>query len=127
VEPVSLLAIHGTADPEVPLAGGRSQVAQESISYAPFKDDINTWRALDGCSQQQARTAQGRITTTTWTRCSAGSVVEQQLIAGGVHTWPGTTVGVLLGVATEGVKTVPPSTALNASQDIADFFAIHHR
>jgi poly(3-hydroxybutyrate) depolymerase len=54
-------------------------------------------------------------------------VVEQQLIAGGVHTWPGTTVGVLLGVATEGVKTVPPSTALNASQDIADFFAIHHR
>lgn len=107
--------------------GGRSQLAHESISYAPFKDDIAAWRTADGCSQKQTGTTQDLVATTIWPACSSDTIVEQQLITGGVHTWPGTPVGVLLGIATDGFKTIQPSTALNTSQDIANFFESHHR
>ncbi|HKF38291.1 MAG TPA: PHB depolymerase family esterase [Ktedonobacteraceae bacterium] len=123
--PVSVLAIHGTADPEVPLKGGRSLVQQESIAYAPFNDVIAKWRELDHCGSARSVTRSGSPVTT-WT-CQGGSVVSTLVIPGGVHTWPGTFLGVLVGVLSSGPQSYGPEVSVNASQVIADFFAAHQR
>jgi polyhydroxybutyrate depolymerase len=124
-QPVSVLAIHGTADPEVPLKGGRSLVQQESIAYAPFNDVIVKWREIDKCGAEHAVTRSGPPMTT-WT-CQGESVVSTLVIPGGVHTWPGTLLGVLLGVVSAGPQTFGPEVSIDASQVIADFFATHQR
>jgi polyhydroxybutyrate depolymerase len=123
--PVSVLAIHGTADPEVPLKGGKSLVHQESIAYASFNDVIVKWREIDHCGSERSVTRSGSPMTT-WT-CQGGSVVSALVIPGGVHTWPGTLLGVLLGVLSSGPQSYGPEVSINASQVIADFFAAHQR
>lgn len=122
--PVSLLAIHGTADREVPVGGGKSLVSQESISYAPLNDVIARWRALDACESRSSVNVSSSLTSNTWS-CQGGSKVELLLISGGVHSWPGTPVGLLLGLYTAGLPSLGPEASLDASRVIADFFAAH--
>ena len=43
--PVSVLAIHGTADGTIPIAGGKTD-----IIFSPLADVIARWRALDSCT-----------------------------------------------------------------------------
>jgi polyhydroxybutyrate depolymerase len=124
-QPVSVLAIHGTADPEVPLKGGRSLVHQESIAYSSFNDVMAKWREIDQCGSEGSVTRSGSPMTT-WT-CQGGSVVSTLVIPGGVHTWPGTLLGVLVGVVSSGPQTYGPEVSINASQVIADFFEAHPR
>jgi polyhydroxybutyrate depolymerase len=123
--PVSVLAIHGTADPEVPLQGGKSLVQQESIAYAPFNNVIEKWREIDHCGSARSVTRSGSPMTT-W-MCQGGSMVSTLVIPGGVHTWPGTLLGVLVGVVSSGPQSYGPEVSINASQIIADFFATHQR
>jgi polyhydroxybutyrate depolymerase len=123
--PVSVLAIHGTADPEVPLKGGKSLVQQESIAYAPFNDVIATWREIDHCGSARSVIRSGS-SMTTWT-CQGGSAVSTLVIPGGAHTWPGTLPGVLVGVLSSGPQSYGPAVSIDASQIIADFFAAHQR
>jgi len=123
--PVSVLAIHGTADPEVPLKGGKSLVHQESIAYASFNDVIAKWREIDKCGSEWSVTHSG-AQMTTWT-CQGGSAVSALVISGGVHTWPGTLLGVLFGVLSSGPQSYGAEVSINASQVIADFFVAHQR
>ena len=111
--PVSVLAIHGTADGSIPIAGGRRDIA-----YAPMADVIARWRALDACSGSGAVTTDGPRTDTTWA-CSGGAVVETRVVDGGVHAWPGA-------VAPPYATSVVPD-AFDASRLIADFFVAHPR
>ena len=112
--PVSVLAIQGTADPEVPFYGGRTD-----IIYAPFDDVIGVWRDVDACAASSSASASGPTTTTTW-RCRDGSAVETRVIAGGVHAWPGARP-----TAQPLLLSYPPDDSLDASTVIADFFAAH--
>jgi polyhydroxybutyrate depolymerase len=121
--PVSVFAIHGTADPEVPLQGGKSLVHQESIAYAPFNEVIAKWREIDHCGPARSVTRSGSPMTT-W-MCQGGSAVSTLVIPRGVHTWPGTLLGVLVGVLSSGPQSFGPEVSINASQVIADFFAAH--
>jgi polyhydroxybutyrate depolymerase len=57
-------------------------------------------------------------------RGRGGSLVELITIAGAGHQWPGATLNVL---AQKLLHTDPPSTALNATQVIWQFFAAHPR
>ena len=63
---------------------------------------------------------------TTWT-CQGGSAVSTLVIPGGVHTWPGRLLGLLLGVLSSGPQSYAPEVSIDASQVIADFFAAHQR
>ena len=49
--PVSVLAIHGTADTAIPIGG--------SERFGPFTDVVGRWRELDGCAPPPAVTATG--------------------------------------------------------------------
>ena len=106
--PISVIHIHGTADHIVP------------YHQPPFFDipRINaTWRRIDHCDAPAVSTA-GAVTTSIAARPD-GRTVELVTIAGAGHHWPGGVPGTGMGD--------PPSTALNATQVIWEFFANHHR
>lgn len=96
--PVSVLAIHGTADGIVPMAGG-----MVDIVFSPMADVIARWRSIGRCADKSTVVVDGVNTTTTWA-CAGGSTVSTRIVAGGCHCWPG-----------------------DASREIADFFVAHPR
>jgi len=97
-EPVSVLAVHGTADATIPIAGGKVD-----ILFSPMADVIARWRSLDGCNGSPTSTVDGVATMTVWS-CVSGSTVSTRILAGGCHCWPG-----------------------DVSALIADFFVAHPR
>jgi polyhydroxybutyrate depolymerase len=96
--PVSVLAIHGTADGTIPMAGGKVD-----IIYSPMADVIAKWRSLDGCGATSQVSVNGWETTTVWS-CAGGSTVSTEIQAGGCHCW-----------------------TADDSRVIADFFVAHPR
>jgi polyhydroxybutyrate depolymerase len=115
--PVSILAIHGSADPEVPIEGGRSRLYSEEVEYAPLTAVIGKWRELDACTSPALVSASGPSTISNW-HCSGGVAIELVMVSGGGHTWPGTLI-----------RNPPwgPDASVDASRLIADFFSANPR
>jgi polyhydroxybutyrate depolymerase len=109
--PVSVLAIHGTADGVIPINGGHVD-----ITFSPFADVIARWRSLDACAATSTESADGPSATTTWA-CAGGSSVSQRVVAGGWHTWP----RVSGALASAGGS----ADSFDAARLIADFFVAH--
>jgi len=84
--PVSVIEIHGTGDGLVPYEGGRTAGGATQPS-PPTVDVVKRWAELDGCPSAPATTAEGLLSTSTWTGCSSGSSVKLITIDGGGHTW----------------------------------------
>jgi polyhydroxybutyrate depolymerase len=117
--PLSVIHIHGTADTRIPYQGGEGQ----GVAHidGPSVPSLNArWRAIDHCAAPVARTA-GTVTTAT-ASCPGGRAVELITIAGAGHQWPGSAPKPLIQRI---LGTDPPSTALNATQVIWQFFAAH--
>jgi polyhydroxybutyrate depolymerase len=118
---LSVIAIHGTADRNIPYGGGRG----DGIAHidGPAIPALNaSWRRTDHCASPVIKTA--GVVTISAARCPAGRAVELITIAGAGHQWPGAEPDPL---AQKLLHTDPPSTALNATQVIWRFFAAHPR
>jgi polyhydroxybutyrate depolymerase len=117
--PVSVIAIHGTADRNIPYDGGPGDgIARIDGPAVPA---VNAgWRRADHCAAPAVAVA-GTVTTSVAT-CPAGRAVELITIAGAGHQWPG---AVPDPVAQRLLGTDPPSTALDATKVIWTFFAAH--
>jgi polyhydroxybutyrate depolymerase len=114
---ISVLAIHGTADEHIPFNGGVGSKAlakhdARSVAYA-----IDTWRRLDGCPAAPRTDRSGALVHTAYGPCRDGTAVELYAIQGGPHAWPG---GQRMARFLDA-----PSTAMDASSVIWDFFAAH--
>jgi polyhydroxybutyrate depolymerase len=109
--PVSVLAIHGTADPIVHVEGGLTD-----IIYAPLGEVMLKWRELDLCADSSAVSVSGPSTTTTW-HCSQGSTVAMRVVSGGGHAWPKKGI----------IGSNSPDRSFDASAVIADFFLAHSK
>lgn len=105
--PISVLAIHGTADSTIPYKGGHVD-----INFSPFPEVMAKWRSVDGCTGDGTSTVDRASTTTSWD--CAGTVVAQRVVDGGWHTWPGTW------------GNGSPDD-FDGSRVIADFFVAHSR
>ncbi len=101
--PVSVLAVHGDADPVVPFGGGPmvGRGGPSVIVSAP--ELVNRWRAIDRCPPPVD--TPGRSSST---GCADGTAVEFVILGGGGHVWP-------------------TGFGFDASQAGADFFAAHGR
>lgn len=110
--PVPLLHIHSALDTLVPYQGG---IGIGGYYFPPVDSALHLWARIDNCaSAPETITDNEKYTATRWTGCSGGTTVMLYLTKDGGHAWPG------------GLKSRPgadaPSTALNATDVIWDFF-----
>jgi len=124
--PTSVLQIHGTADDRVPYNGrpgeAFSSAGTPNVDGPPVPSVNATWRAINACSTPASTTA-GDVTTQT-AGCPDGRTVELITIAGAGHQWPG---GAPSPIAQRIGNLPPPSTALNATDTIWQFFSQNNR
>jgi polyhydroxybutyrate depolymerase len=101
--PVSVLEVHGTADPVVPFGGGTmlGRGGYSDIVAAPAM--AQRWRGLDGCPGP-GEDVSGTVRRFIATGCAGGTEVAFVQVNGGGHTWPA-----------------------DASQASGQFFATHGR
>jgi polyhydroxybutyrate depolymerase len=107
--PVSILAIHGTEDGQVPYEGGPTSGAPDPVPSQPAL--IGAWAELNDCANApQAETVE-LVNTSTWTDCAEGTSVSLLTVRGGGHTWFSEEFDGAAG-------------AVDATQVIADFFGL---
>jgi polyhydroxybutyrate depolymerase len=124
-EPVSVLAMQGTADPLMPYAGGG--VASRRGRVFSAEESVGFWARVAGCggpvtvTEEPDRVADGtRVRHTDFGPClDRRRAVELYTIEGGGHTWPG---GPPAGRAVGRVSRELDATAL-----IWSFFLQHPR
>ncbi len=105
--PVSVLAVHGTADATVPFDGGTmlGRGGYSDIIAAPAM--AARWRELNGCpADAVSMDDRGGVQRFVAVGCAAGTQVDFVQVNGGGHIWP---------------------AAFDASGDSAQFFAAHGR
>jgi polyhydroxybutyrate depolymerase len=116
--PVSVLHIHGSADQNVPLAGGVGPKSITPYSYPPVERSIAFWAARDDCGKDPIVSVPAPgVTLRSYPLCTQGFAVDYYLIDGGGHAWPGGKR--LLKMLDE------PSQAIAATPLIWRFFAAH--
>lgn len=126
-QPVSVLAVFGTADPIVPFGGGVMNGRGGSSTVLSATQLVDRWRGLDGCSNDpvpEPLPAVGDGTATerlSYGPCAAGTDVVFMRVDNGGHTWPG---------APEVLPAQQVGLAIrgfDASQLSAQFFEAHER
>ncbi len=117
--PVSVLAIHGTADQHVLFEGGAPAITVDSHSRIDHsvRYAVTFWAARNGCALQAAQTQVGSVLHEVYSGCEAGSAVELIAVDGGGHAWPG--------AAKFSPQGDEPSQAVDASEAIWAFFEAH--
>jgi polyhydroxybutyrate depolymerase len=88
-EPVSVLAIHGTADQHVRYEGGPTRAGVEQRTDASVADSVGFWTSHDECPAPPQENRDGAVTVTSHGPCSAGTRVTLYSVDGGGHAWPG--------------------------------------
>jgi polyhydroxybutyrate depolymerase len=121
--PISVLHIHGTADPLIPYDGSTPNVPPGvpspagTFEFYPVEESMGIWQQMNNCPASPALTyANGDASCVAWSPCDRGTATELCTIHGGGHTWPG-------GAPIPGVG--PTSNDLEASEKIIDFFEAH--
>jgi polyhydroxybutyrate depolymerase len=117
----SVIHVHGTADTRIPYDGGQGNGSAHIDG--PAVPAVNaTWRAIDHCAAPTVSVA--GVVTTSAAACPHGRSVELITVAGAGHQWPGSPPKPVLQRI---LGTDNPSTALNATSVIWQFFAAHSR
>ena len=120
--PVSLLHIHGRADRNVPFDGGFPTKSAQRVppSYPSVRDSIERFLGAQSCGEAAARvTRGGGLVREQWDGCRDNTSIELITIDGGGHSWPG---GHRMSPILD-----PPSSALDATETIWQFFDAHPR
>ena len=118
VGPVSILLIHGTADPIVPWAGGETSSGGKVLSADAT---MQHWANAQKCTAQTTTMfTKGNVSCQSHLHCARGVVVSLCRVEGGGHTWPGAQpiafMERMLGSTNQDV---------DASEMIWDFFSHH--
>ncbi|MGB7539643.1 MAG: PHB depolymerase family esterase [Anaerolineales bacterium] len=91
--PVSVIAFHGDADPDVPYNGIKNQSGPPEAYFAfgiPIIQWASAWAARDGCAPGATTILDEKyLTGLAWSGCRGGGDVVFYTIPGGGHGWPG--------------------------------------
>ena len=85
--PVSILALHGTADEQVPYEGGVVRGVVPSINIKSVVQTNADWRTLNGCAPPTVEKS-GAVTRTTASPCRGGTEVTLYTVRDGQHGAP---------------------------------------
>ena len=123
--PVSVIHLHGTADTNHPIEGGKgSGVA--GVSFRPAPAALDALAAADRCAKMPTvASVRGNsdLTVTTWSGCATGAEVRFVAVEGATHAWMGHPATSAAGEAFVG----EPYQRLDASRAIWSFLAAHPR
>jgi polyhydroxybutyrate depolymerase len=86
--PVSLLVAAGAADPELAVSANDTRHTVNGYLEPTVEEQVAQYRQANGCRAAPATTIAGKLTSTTWTACDSGDLVQLSLYAGGDHAWP---------------------------------------
>lgn len=86
-QPVSILHVHGTADTNIPIAGGLGSDGISGVTFPPPHNGFDTVAKLDGCPAP-TNTTVGDITTELSDPCNGSSAAAFVTIATATHSWP---------------------------------------
>ncbi|MCI4676707.1 esterase [Mycolicibacterium litorale] len=114
--PVSVMQIHGTADPVVPFDGGPMVGRGGPSDIVSASALADRWRAIDGCPAP-VENANGEAHLFTASGCAGGTQVVFVRIDGSGHTWPSGSFSL------PDSMVGPTSHAFNASAASGQFFA----
>lgn len=119
--PVSVLHIHGALDGSVPPDGSPGGGTQ-NIDGPPLADVLAFWRDVDGCPDPQtSQYGHDPRVTLTAADCDDFTSVDYIEIADAGHQWPGASSSEVR----DELGGDPPSQLLDATAEIAAFFAAH--
>lgn len=126
--PMPTIAFHGTEDPFVSYHGGMGPTGALlptldgplPFQPQPIPDQAAAWATRNGCAATPAQQQIGSDITVTSYRCPTAAEVRLYTVAGGGHTWPGSTSPVYP-AAMVGATT----TTIDANMVIWDFFQAH--
>jgi polyhydroxybutyrate depolymerase len=114
------IAVAGTADPQVPYAGGL--VRGSTIPIPPAQTVIGGYAKKYGCEASPARTEpQAGVEELRYAHCAGDTEVVLDTIVGGTHPWPASADAVRDPTNSVAGKTFP------ATDRILDFLAAHRR
>jgi polyhydroxybutyrate depolymerase len=84
-QPVSVIAIHGTADTAIPIDG--SSTGCQDAACPAFADVMERWRQLDGCTGDPTVTDDAYTTTTSWAGCADATALTFIAAKDRGHDW----------------------------------------
>ena len=127
-KPVSVLHLHGTADTNHPIDGGRGSglASAAGVVFRPARSAVDALAAANGCSgapATQTDASNPDLTVSTWGPCGLGTEVRYVMVAGVTHAWMGHPGASRLASRYVG----DPYPDLDASRAIWSFLAAHPR
>lgn len=94
--PLTVIEVHGTADPLIPYAGGHDRGRGGGGDVLSAEETIALWARLNGCAgtprtEALPDTAHDgtNVRVETFTGCTGGTSVALYTVENGGHTWPG--------------------------------------
>jgi polyhydroxybutyrate depolymerase len=117
--PVSVIHVHGTADENVPLAGGIGPRSIAGVDFPPPGEGFDALAGLDGCPPGRQR-KDGDITTDRREPCRDMTAAAFVTIDDAGHAWPGGT-----GPRTPAVGE--PYHGYDATAEVVGFLLSHPR
>lgn len=117
-QPVSVFHLHGLADSNIPIEGGRGS-GPSAVEFPSPREAASGFAALDDCQSgpiEQSDASNADVLSRLWSQCAGGSEVRFVTVTGASHAWMGhpTSAQNLVG---------PPYMALDASRAIWSFLA----
>ena len=114
----AVIAIAGTADPQVPYAGGT--VGGSTISIPPAADTIAAYATRYGCEPSPVTDEPiAGVQRVRYDGCGGGTAVVFDTVVGGTHPWPGGSQAIADPTDSAAGKQFDATTA------ILDFFDAH--
>lgn len=122
---VSVIHLHGTADTNHPIDGGRgSGVA--GVEFRSARAAVEALAAADGCADEPRSSTDPSnpdLAVATWSGCGSGVEVRYVVVDGATHAWMGHPAASAAAAAYVG----EPYADLDASRAIWSFLATHPR
>jgi polyhydroxybutyrate depolymerase len=118
--PLTVVAIHGTDDQNVPINGGVGPKGTTGVDNPSLAQTLAPFLAADGCPRNPQVSRAPPLTTSVWS-CAGGRSVTTRIVDGAGHQWPGSRAPSAVGRTVLGLD--PPSTAFDAT----DFLWQHLR
>ncbi|WP_156935276.1 alpha/beta hydrolase family esterase [Pseudonocardia spinosispora] len=85
---ITVVAIHGTADRNVPINGGVGPRSVSHYDYPSLASTLSPFVAADGCNPMPVNTDRPPVRFSTWT-CAGDRNVLLAVVNGMGHDWPG--------------------------------------